>query len=243
MIRGIADVLRGAALVLKTPSLYKWLVLPFVLSLAILVGVAWFGYSLAAPGAEAIAGLLPDFLQSLAGAALKALLVVIIAVGSYVVFIAIAALVTTPFCEMLSEAIEDMQGGKPGPDFSLAQLLSDLVVGIVHGLRRVLLYLFSVVVLLLIGALVPVIGPIIALAITAIVTIRFAAFDVMDCVMARKSWSYDQKKSFLRSNRSRTFGLGAATATLAVIPVFGLLAMPFGAAGATLFYLESGARD
>ncbi|MBT8492608.1 MAG: EI24 domain-containing protein [Deltaproteobacteria bacterium] len=238
--QGIADFVRGARYVAARPRLYKWVALPFLISLVILAVVAWLAWSLAAPGAEAVADLLPGFLASLVGGALKVLLVLVIGVGGYVLFFAIAALITTPFCELLSEAVEVEVSGGEAPAGNLAR---DLVMGIGHAIRRVLLYLLAVLAIFLLGLVIPVIGPIVAALVTIMLTIRFAAFDAMDTVMARHGWSYDQKKSFLQQHRSRTFGLGAGVAGLAVIPIVGALALPLGAAGATLLYLEVGSSS
>jgi uncharacterized protein involved in cysteine biosynthesis len=235
--KGLTDVGRGARYVAAHPGLYKWVALPFAISLVVLAVVGWLAWSVAAPGAEVVAGYLPGFLSSLVGGALKVLMIAVIGVGAYVLFFAIAALITAPFCEMLSEAIEVQVGGRQAPAGNFAR---DLVLGIGHAIRRVLLYLFSIAIIFVLGLIIPVVGPIAATVITAIVTIRFAAFDAMDAVMARHGWSYEQKKSFLRMHSSRTFGLGAGVAALMVIPVVGALALPFGAAGATLLYLDVG---
>ena len=240
MGKGLGDFTRGASYVVSRPSLYKWIAAPFVLTVFVLVGVAWGAWSIAAPGADAVAGLLPGFLSSLIGGALKALLVGLLAIGGYVIFVAIAALITAPFCEMLSEAIEVERTGHDSGPFSLGTFVRDIVLGISHALRRVMKYVLLVACIFIVGVIVPVIGPPVAAALSALVTIRFAAFDALDAVMARKGWTYSQKKNFLRAHSGRSFGLGAATAAILLIPVFNVLALPFAAAGATLLYLDVG---
>jgi len=238
--QGLGDFTRGAAFVLSRPRLYKWIALPFVLSLVILVAIGWGAWAIAAPGAAAVAAWLPGFLAGLIGGALQALLVGLLAVGAYVLFVAVAALITTPFCEMLSEAIEEERTGVPGPPFSIVAFVRDVVLGLAHALRRVILYLLLVASIYLVGLVIPGVGPIVATVLSALVTIRFAAFDALDTVMARKGWRYAQKKAFVRAHSGRSFGLGAATAMVLVIPIVNVLAFPFAAAGATLMCLEVG---
>lgn len=235
---GLSDFAKGASYVMARPGLYKWVAAPFALTLLVLVAVAWGVYGIAAPGADAIASLLPGFLESLLAGVLKALFVAVLAVGGYVVFVAVAAMITAPFCEMLSEAIECERSGEEGPPFSVPTFLRDLVLGILHAVRRVSLFLLSIAAIFLVGAVIPGLGPILATILSGYVTVRFAAFDAMDAVMARKGWRYGQKKSFLRTHSSRTFGLGAAIALLLLVPLVNVVALPFGAAGATLLYLD-----
>ncbi len=238
--RGLSDFSRGAAFVMARPRLYKFVVAPFVLSLAILIAIAWGLWTFAAPGAAAVAAWLPAFLAGIVGGALHVLLLGVLAVGGYVAFVAVAALVTTPFCEMLSEAIEEERTGVPGAPFSVFVFVRDLVLGISHALRRVILYLLLVAAIFLVGLVIPGVGPVVATVLSALVTIRFTAFDALDTVMARKGWRYTQKKAFVKANSARSFGLGTATAAVLAIPVVNVLAFPFAAAGATLMCLDVG---
>ena len=79
---------------------------------------------------------------------------------------------------------------------------------------------------------------VLAIAIGYYVTARFAAYDTYDAVFARRGWSYGAKMEYLARHRSRTLGLGAGVALLLMVPVLNLLALPLGAAGATLGFLH-----
>jgi len=234
----LGDFFRGARYVLAHRRLYKWVALPFLLSLLLLATIAWGLWALSAVIIAFVVALMPAFLAVLVGGLLHIVVLALLAIGAYVLFFGVAALITTPFCEMLSEAVEEERTGVPAPPFSVGVFLRDLVLGISHALRRVFLFLVSVLAMLLLGAVLPVVGVFIAAIATAFITSRFAAFDAMDCVLARKGWRYKAKKQFLAEHRARTLGLGAAVAGMSWIPLVGALALPFGAVGATLLYLD-----
>lgn len=235
---GVGDAFRGAGFVAARPRLWGWVLAPAALALAILVAVIWTLVRISEPAVAWMAGFLPQFLQHGLGGLLTVLLVAALAVAGYFVFFAVAALVSAPFNEMLSEAIEKELTGVEPSAFSLPTFAYELVVGLVHATRRVIAYLFTTALLALVGLLVPVIGPPIAVAGGVVASARFAAYDAYDAVWARKGVRYRDKIAYLRAHRGESYGLGAAVALLALIPALNLLALSIGAAGATLAYVE-----
>ena len=173
-----------------------------------------------------------------AGSVLKIIAGIALAFASIAIFISFAALIAGPFNEMLSESIEEHLTGVPGPRFRLSRFVVDLVVGIVHTLRRVLVYLVVMGGLLVLGVVVPVIGTIVATAGGALATARFASYDAYDAIWSRRHWRYRAKIEYLRMNRWRTLGLGAVIALLLVVPGLNLIALSIGATAATLRIVE-----
>lgn len=243
VFQGISDFLGGARSLLARPRLYPLVLAPFLLSALVLGLTIWLVYSQASPLMESMAAALPGFVASIAGGLLKIILIAGLALVAFFAFTAVSALITTPFCEMISESLETELTGIEPPPFSPAGFVRDLLMGIGHALRRVILYVVLVLAIMVVGALVPVIGWLIGGILSALVTIRFAAFDAMDTVMARKSWTYQDKRQYLSARRARTFGLGAATAGALLIPIFNLIAFPAASAGATLLYIDEERRQ
>lgn len=237
MTRGFADAGQGAKFLLAHPRTWKWIAAPFVLALVLLGLAIWLILRWTDPLASAIQGFLPGWLDFVAGP-VQWLAIIGLVMGGYFVYVPVAALLSAPFNECLSEEIEEIVTGTPGPRFSLLSFLRDLVLGLAHGARRLAGYLFTVVILLLISVFLPLIGPLIAGLIGAVMTARFAAYDAYDAIWARKGWSYRAKMSYLARHRGRTLGLGSALALLLVVPVCNLVALSIGAAGATLAYLR-----
>jgi CysZ protein len=234
-VRGALDGLRGASFLAARPRHWKWIVAPALAAAALLVAiVVTLSRLLEAPTAW-LADLLP---VSWAQGVLHVVAVLVLLVLSYSVFLSVAMLIAAPFAEMLSESIEEELTGVPGPPFRLFGFLWDLLVGLIHGLRRVVLYLVTMGFLLLLSVVIPGIGAIASLVLGGLATARFASYDAYDSVWARRRLRYRDKMTALRADRWRTLGLGALVATLMLVPFVNLVALSIGAAGATLSTLE-----
>ena len=231
LVRGVHDGLRGAAYLARHPRLWMWVILP-----AILIGLILFlliGGILAvvSPWIAAITSFVPGqwaerLIEIVAG--------IVLAIASLSIVLSLAALIAGPFNEMLSEAIEERITGVPGPKFRLGHFLYDALIGAIHALRRITVYLFLMGLLLLTGLIVPVIGTALAAVGGAILTARFASYDAYDAVYARRRMPYKAKMAALNANLSRSMGLGAVVSALLLVPGLNLLALSIGAAGATL---------
>jgi CysZ protein len=225
------------AMVARNPVLWKWLIAPFVLATMLLALLGWGVLRWVDPLIDELVARLPSWLSVVAGA-LEGLLLLAVLAGAYFVFVAVVSLMCGPFNERLSEELEELVTGSQRKHGSLGGFLRDLALGVAHAVRRALSYLFAAVALFLIGVLIPGVGTGLALIGGMYVTARFAAYDAYDAVMARRGWSYNAKMEYLARYRARTLGLGGGVALLLVLPVLNLLALPFGAAGATLGFLE-----
>jgi CysZ protein len=231
--RGTGDLSRGLAVVRRYPGLWKWLVAPALVTLALIaaaiVGIAHLVHPLVAW----LVGHLPSFLAGAAGTLLEVIVVAVLGLGALLVFTAVAGAIAGPFNEMLSERIEAHLTGKPAPAFSLPGFLHELALGIFHGVRRVIVAILGAIVVLAIG-LVPVIGTIAALVLGFWFAARGAAYDCYDAVLARRALAYRDKLAYLKRHRARTLGLGAAVAAMLLVPGLNLVALGLGAAGATV---------
>lgn len=242
--RGVFDGLRGAAYLARHPRLWGWVIAPaiaiavvFFLLISGLLGL------LSGPIAT-VAAFMPghwadNILELAAG--------IILAIASYSIFISASALIAGPFNEMLSEAIEEHETGVASPKFSLLRFLADAAVGVVHAVRRVVVYLVVILGLLILGVALPVVGTLTATVLGFIATARFGSYDAYDSVWSRRRLRYREKVAYLREHRWRTLGLGAVMAGIFVVPVLNLLGLAIGTAGATLRELDaargSGARS
>jgi CysZ protein len=233
--RGVYDATRGGRFVLARPRLWVYIAAPAVVTLLILIGVIAGAVALAGPPLAALAAALPG---AWAERIVEVALTVVLAVASFTVFLSVAAMIAAPFNEMLSEKIEEEVAGKPGEGFRPLRFLVDLVVGIAHAVRRVVLYLLLVLALLIMSAVIPVIGAIVAAALGAYVTASFAAYDAYDAVWARRRWRYTDKVAYVKQRRWRAIGLVGVVAALMLVPGLNLVALSMGAAGATLAFLD-----
>lgn len=193
---------------LFTPGLWGYVALPFVLSLlgfagafALVLHYLGWGWAVAVP-------VLGVFL-----------------------FLPIASLVASPFNEEIADAVEHRLTGVPSPPFALGRFLRDLGLGVTHGVRSFLRWLLLSAAVLAVSLLVPVVGTIVGLVGGFAIAVSFAAYDALDATLARRGWSYAQKRELMRQHRGACLGLGTVVAALLMVPIVNALALPFGAAG------------
>lgn len=237
LLRGAGDVARGGSYLLAHPRLLVYLLAPALVTLLIVGAVIWGVTALSDPALAWVAAHLPGWL-SWVESVLRVIVVGGLALAGFLVFVTISGLLAGPFCEMLSEAVEEQVTGRPAPGFSMGGFARGMVMGIVHAVRRLLIYLATLVLVFVLGAIIPVIGPAIAFALGAYFAGSSAAYDCFDAIHARRMWSYRQKLDFLRAHRGRTLGVGGATAGLMLVPVVNLCALGVGATGATLAVID-----
>jgi uncharacterized protein involved in cysteine biosynthesis len=238
LLRGAADVARGFRFLNAHPRLWWWVVAPAVMTLILIVAVIWIVLVISAPLVALLSGWAPDFMEPFVGGLLHLLAVAGLSVVGFLVYVSLSGLFAGPFCEFLSEAVEEEVTGAPSPAFSLFGFLRGLVLSVLHAARRLLIYLFALVLAFMAGSLVPVIGHALAIALAGYFAATTAAYDCFDAVFGRRLWRYRRKQEFLRAHRGRTFGLGVAVAALLLVPFCNLVALGVGSIGATLATID-----
>jgi CysZ protein len=231
LIAGIYDGLRGALYLVTHPRLWKFVLAPALVAAAILAVAVGSAVGILSGPIATIAAFLPG---SWADNVLELLAGVVLTIIGFTLFLSIAATIAGPFNEMLSESIEERETGALSPPFRLLTFLRDLVVGIVHALRRVSVYLVVMIALFVLGIVIPVVGTALSMVLGAIATARFASWDAYDAVWSRRRLRYRDKVTYLRAHRWRTLGLGATVAILVIVPGLNVLGLAIGATGATL---------
>jgi CysZ protein len=233
LTHGLGDARRGFAFLVAHPRLWGWAIAPALVTLILLVGLIVLASRLLGDLVTKLTSYLPSFLADVAGVGLAILLVIGLGAAALLVFVSLAGAIAGPFCELLSEAVEEKLTGKPGPPFSLVRFVSDAGRGIAHSLRRLFVALFGALFLLTLS-FIPLAGAIAALLIGGWFAARAAAYDSYDAILSRRSLSYADKLAFLSTHRRRSLGLGAAVAAMLLVPGLNLVALGVGAVGATL---------
>jgi CysZ protein len=236
--RGLGDVGKALDFLKARPRLWKWLVMPAIVTLLVLVGIVLGVVALVDPLVVWVASHVPSWLETIVSWILRIVVVVGVGMAAMVVFVSVAGMIAGPFNELLSEAVEEELTGAKGPPFALGAFLGDALLGIAHALRRLALSLVWLVLLFALG-FVPVVGTIAAFAIGLYLAAAGCAYDSYDAVLARRGMSYAQKQAFLAKHRSRSMGTGAAVAGLLLVPFVNLVALGLGATAATLALHES----
>lgn len=231
--RGFSDVGKAVDFLKSRPRLWKWLVMPAIVTLLVLVGLVVGVAALVDPLIAWVAAHVPSWLEAIVSWILRIVVIAGVGTAAMVVFVSVAGMIAGPFNEMLSEAVEEELTGRAGPPFSFGAFVRDAVVGIAHALRRLALSLVWLVLLFILG-FVPVVGTIAAFVISLYIAAGGCAYDAYDAVMSRRGFSYAQKQAFLAKHRKRSMGLGGAVAGMLFVPFVNLVALGVGATAATL---------
>jgi len=233
LAQGVRDVERGLAFLNAYPRLWGWVIAPAVVTFFLVCALIFVVTRVAVRVVASLTAQLPSWLHGAASWVLSAIVVIALIAGAILVFVALAGVITGPFCERLSEAVEVQLLRRPAPAFSLSQFLFDTAIGLIHGLRRLVVSVFGAAFLLILSCA-PVVGTIAALVVGGWLAARGAAYDSYDAILARRALAYRHKLIYLRNHRGRTFGLGATVAGLMLVPGLNLVALGVGAVGATL---------
>lgn len=233
LTRGLGDVGRGFSFLNAHPRLWGWVIAPALVTALILGALVVLASRMLDGIVTKLTGYLPSFLADVAGWGLSLLVIIGLVAGAILLFVSVAGAIAGPFCEMLSEAVEEKLTGKSSPPFSLPQFVVDAGKGIAHSLRRLITSLLAAL-LLVILSFIPLLGSLAALAIGGYFASRAAAYDSYDAILSRRSMSYAEKHAFLAQYSARSLGLGAAVAGMMLVPFVNLVALGVGAVGATL---------
>lgn len=235
--RGLGDVGKALDFLKSRPRLWKWLVMPALVTLLVLAGIVIGVAALTDPLVTWVAAHVPSWLETIVSWILRIVVIAGVGMAAMVVFVGVAGLIAGPFNEMLSEAVEEELLGKKGPPFAFGAFVKEALVGIAHALRRLATSLVWLVLLFALG-FVPVIGTIAAFVIGLYLAASGCAYDCYDAVLARRAMSYRDKQAFLAAHRQRSLGIGGAVAGMLLVPGLNLIALGVGATAATLALLK-----
>lgn len=231
--RGFHDLGNALQFLKRHPRLYRWLIAPALVSLVLLTAIVLGISHASAPMAAWAASHVPHVLAGIVHWLVRLVVVAGLGVAAALMFVAVVGLISGPFCEKLSEEVEEELTGIKAPPFVFATFIKELLVSIGHALRRLLMSLLYIVGLFLLN-FVPGIGTAAAVIIGAYIAAKGSAYDCYDAVMARRGMTYDQKLAYLEGTNGRSLGLGIAVTALLFVPVVNLFVLGIGAVAATL---------
>ncbi|MEY4508241.1 MAG: putative sulfate transporter CysZ [Pseudomonadota bacterium] len=242
-VKGLLYPLRGLAILRRHPGLARFWLPPIVLTTAALVASLVFAVRYYDEAVEKVwrtpagVGFSGSVLSVLHG--LLSALALVVGVGlAMLVSVVLANLFAAPFNDALSEAVEELETGRPAPAFSLVRLLSDLWRTLRLELTKLLLYLAVMGPLLMVSWLLPGLGQALYLVFAALFTALYFAVDYIDWPASRRGFGFRQRISLLRVRPLLTLGFGFAVAGCLFVPLLNLCFMPLAVAGGTRLFLD-----
>jgi len=225
---GLALPFRGLAYLAGRRALWKYALLPMVLTLVGLVA----GLAVAAPVSRGILTLLwgePEGLLAAAWWVARAALYLVLV---FVAAVALPVTVSAPFSDWLSARIEAFEMGERDGG-GLSRAVAEAWVGAAHAFSRLAVFLLGHAILLP-ALLVPFAYPVLAFLWTA----RWTAVEYLDLPMARNLHRLREVRAALAAVRPLGEGFGVILAAAFLLPLANLLIVPVGAVAGTLLYCD-----
>ncbi len=235
---GALYIFKGANIVRKNRSLWKYAAAPFIISLGLMCAGYFFLYHM-------FTLIAPEYFSGSAWyfQILYYLLIVVVAVATFVgfffLFIIVATTIAAPFNDLLSEKIEQVEKGVIlDQKFSVFQLIKDIGRGLGHTFKILGIYVASQVIGLLFLFTIPLFGQLLYTVITLGATAFILSMEFTSYSMDRRRMAFGEKKSFFFSNLRTMLSFGVVAAFIASIPIVNFLSIPAAVAGGTLLFMD-----
>ncbi|MCS6797910.1 MAG: EI24 domain-containing protein [Myxococcota bacterium] len=242
--RGARYPLAGARFVyLRHPGLVRIWIWPIVLTAALFATGAWLAWTRGddivqwlwtEPAGE---GFWAGAARLLHGAltVLARLLLLLVAL---LVSVLLAPVLAAPFNDLLSEHVERLLRGRPGPPTTWRSVLRGLGRTVLLELVKVMLYLAIMIPLFVLSLLVPVLGQIVYSVFAFLFTAIYWAIDYVDWPASRADRGVRARFALVRRHFVTMLGFGTGVWLLLLVPLLNLLLMPAAVAGGTMLYLD-----
>lgn len=155
---------------------------------------------------------------------------VLFALACFFTFVLAVSILAAPFADILSEKTEAVLTGRKADEaFSVGRFVRDILRGIAHAVKLLLLQ----IVVLVVG-LIPVVGLPVAVAGTAVLlTLEF-----MDHPMSRRRMAFREKRRVTFGAPWHSLGFGLGAMLWLILPGINLVCVPAAVCGATALFLD-----
>jgi len=219
--------------VMKNPSLYKFVIIPFVINILVFIGVVYWGYDLfnqlvgeyLSPHDSWYWQILAMIIKFIAGLATM--------VAVFFTFTVVGNLIAAPFNDILSERTEQLLTGHMSDEpFSLKRIVKDLWRVMRDEIRKMLIFVVLMIVALLFNLL-PGVGSLIYTIISGGLMLYFLIIEYTGYVFSRKHQGFKEQRLFIASNRLSSLGFALAVMCMLFIPFVQFLTIPMAVVAAT----------
>ncbi|NRB59478.1 MAG: EI24 domain-containing protein [Winogradskyella sp.] len=236
IFRGL-QVYSGAYGLISKLKLWKYFVIPMIISLVVFVFIFVSAYGLSDNLGEWIGGIWPwDFGKETFTAISTFISGIVIFALGLIMYKHIIMALSTPFMSPVSEKIEAYFTGKPAKNYINTSFSKQLARGIrisIRNLSKELLYTLPILLL----KFIPIIN-IFSTALLFLVQAYYAGFSNMDYTLERH-FKYRESISFIRKNRGLAIGNGIGFLLLLFIPVIGvILVLPLSVTSASVIAVD-----
>lgn len=227
--------------VIMKHKLWPWIAVPGVMSFVYLLVLVILGTTFL-PGVSASINQnwVPDFLSGGATYYLVSVLLwLFLIIAGYLSYQQIILILFSPILGYVSETVETKIYQQPPPEFSLKDLIRDILRGLTINLRNLgwMLLLTGMAWLL---SIIPLVGALISPFLIILIQSYYSGFGLVDYTLERKRYSVSESIAFVHQNKGRVTGVGLGFVLLLLVPLIGWFFAPgYGSVAATLAALET----
>ena len=224
--QGINFFLSGLWMLLRYPSLFGLALIPILLTVFVLLGLAWGAVYWLGEGLQQ-----STIINADGRLLLQTLVFLMVLFVAYLIYLPLTRVFLAPFSERLSHKTTELSGIRASVDRELGFFRS-----IWEGIKLVSLQLVIVGLILVLTLLFPPVG----VPVGIFLTICFCGVDFVDVPLSLRCLSFRQKLHWLWQNRALVLGFAVAAYLILHIPLVNLLALPVGVIGATMLVNQIG---
>lgn len=233
-VRGLTAPLRALKLLRREKRLRRIAAMPLLINIILFAMgvplVVWLvvnGIGDMLPETGALQGALRLALQIIAAAA--------IVVGSVFIFVIVGNIIAAPFNSKLSQAVEEIQTGRPAVDET--GIVTSTGRSIITAIGRLFIFILLYPPIMA-TALIPVVGPVLYPVLGVIYGSFVLSLDFTDPTFERHIARFRDKVGFIRRRKALYLGFGLTAVGIAFVPFLNLLFLPIEVVAAAMLFLE-----
>lgn len=236
--RGFFSPFRSLALLRQKPRLLVYILIPFLINLAVFTGAVYLGLDFFGstvveniPQGEAwYWSVLYWFLWIIA--------VLLTAVLVFFSFTVIGNLIASPFNDLLSERTEQILTGKDTDEvFSLRRFCSDAGKTLLMELKKMWVFVLAMLLILPLNLL-PGFGSALYTVLAILLTLFFLSIEYLSFTMVRKRQFFNQQRRFIFARKFLMLGFACGVMALLAIPFLQFLCIPLAVIAATRLWCD-----
>ena len=238
-VSGFIHVFEAFDVVFSKPSLFLYFIVPFIISMFVLVLLIFFGITSLI---EYVPGLFnlgdnDGFLYQFFYIFVSIIVVLMVIFLAGYSFIAIVKVFCAPFNDLLSEKIEIMKNPHyKEPENAFQHFMSNLFPTIIEELKKISVFLtgYIIIVSLSLIPFINFVSPFILVIYSAIVL----SIDFVDYSMARRRMKLKEKINFFKANKAEMLGFGTCVFLMFSIPIVNIFFIQVAVIAATLLFVK-----
>lgn len=237
-VKGFWFPFTSFAYIRRHPSLYPFIIIPFVINVATFSLVIYFGFDFYR---ELVLARLPHgdaWYWLILNYFLMLLAIVVVLVLIFFTFAAVGSLLASPFNDVLSEKTELMIGGQVSEEpFVMGRLLRDVQLTMVTEVKKIALFLLGMIALLTVHLL-PLLGSMLYPFLSVAWTAFFLVIEYTGYVFARKRLSFAAQREIIFRHLPLMAGFGIGLFCILAVPFLQFFCIPLGVVGAVRLLAE-----